>query len=101
MLTRDWHRQRRHVQRLHKLARNKRAEQLRLSAMLKLRSMALFARMETMVMIGATGAVWTARLKDARSPRKPLRELVKAGLTVNRWKWTARRIRARLRRFSS
>lgn len=101
MLTPDWHRQRRHVQRLQRLAQNKRAEQARLSAVLKIRSMALFARLQTMVMIGAAGAVWTARLKESESSRKPVRELLLAGMTVNRWKWTVRRNARRLRKFSS
>lgn len=80
----DWTRQRRNVSRLSRFVRNKQTEEARLREELRWRSRQLFARTETMLMIGLTGAVWTSRLKDADEPR-PLIELVHSVLIVGRW----------------
>lgn len=83
-ITQDWTRQRRNVSRLSRFVRNKQTEEARLRQQLWQRSHQLFARTETMLMIGLTGAVWTSRLKDADEPR-PLMELVHSVLIVRRW----------------
>lgn len=82
--TRDWARQRRNVSRLSRFVRNKQIEEARLRKEFGRRSHQLFARTETMLMIGLTGAVWTSRLKDADEPR-PVMDLVHSVLIVRRW----------------
>jgi len=84
-----WSHQRRRVERLDRFVRHQRGEDLRLRQRLRIRSRALFARLETMFLIGATGAVWTARLKaaDPDGDKHPLLELFDAALVVRRWKW--------------
>lgn len=90
-LTRDWMRQRRNVDRLSRFVSNKKIEEARLRQAFGRRSYELFARTETMLMIGVTGAVWTSRLKDAEEPR-PLKDLVLSMLVVRRWDRLAHRI---------
>lgn len=90
-ITRDWARQRRNVNRLSRFVRNKKIEEARLRQEFGRRSYQLFARTETMLMIGVTGAVWTSRLKDAEEPR-PLKDLVISMLIVRRWDRLAHRI---------
>ena len=65
----------------------------------KVRCVDLFTRLETLVVIGATGTVWASRLKkdkdDARS--RPLVALAGAAFLVNRWRRFARHFTIRVR----
>ena len=92
-----WTSQRRRVARLERFLRNQRVREVGLRLRLKTRTRALFARLETMLMIGATGAVWTARLRaaDPDGNKHPVLELFDAALVVRRWKWFAGRIARR------
>ncbi len=92
----DWTRQRRNVSRLSRFVKNKQTEEARLREELWWRSRQMFARTETMLMIGVTGAVWTSRLKDAEKPR-PLKEFVLSMLIVRRWDRFAHWMSSKLR----
>lgn len=94
MLTQDWKRQRRRVERWQAFAEAKVAQERRMRHSVKVRSLDLLARTETMVLISATGAVWMGRLKDIDDPeeRQPVVELVHSGFIVHRWKRLARRV---------
>lgn len=90
----NWKQQRRNVDRLGRFVRRKRKEEIGLRSALKRRSLEAFARLDTMLMIGATGALWTSRLKDAdgEDDRRPLIELFHSALLVRRWRRLAERV---------
>lgn len=94
LLGRNWKQQRRNVDRLGRFVRRKRIEETGLRTELKRRSLEAFARLDTMLMIGATGAIWTSRLKDAddEDDRRPLVELFHSALVVRRWRHLADRV---------
>ena len=92
-----WFRQRRRVRRLHRFVDATRQRDRRLRSELRLRSLNLLARFESMVLIGAIGAVWADRVRkvDAQERRRPFIELFAATMVVLRWKHFAERFRAR------
>jgi hypothetical protein len=94
LLGRNWKQQRRNVDRLGRFVRRKRIEETGLRSTLKRRSLEAFARLDTMLMIGATGAIWTSRLKDAdgENDRRPLIQLFLSTLVVRRWRRLADRV---------
>jgi len=97
LLGRNWKQQRRNVDRLCRFLRRKRIEETGLRTALKRRSLEAFARLDTMLMIGATGAIWTSRLKDAdgENDRRPLIQLFHSTLVVRRWRRLVDRVIAK------
>jgi hypothetical protein len=88
ILNKDWNRQQRRVARLARFVEAKRLDDMCLRHSLKTRVHDLFTRTETLFLIGATGAVWSARLHDKSEDEKghPILELIAAVLIVRRWK---------------
>lgn len=97
MWTDDWMRQRRRVRRLEQFIDEKRVEEQRLRQGLKNRSRALLTRFETLFLVGATGAVWSARLQDQHGDehKRPVVELISAAVIVHRWRDIARNLNTR------
>jgi hypothetical protein len=91
-----WSMQRRRVERLARFVKHQHGKDIRLRRALKRRFRVVMSRLDTLIMVGATGFVWTARLKDADGQSHPVRELLDAALLVRSWKWFASRLTRRV-----
>jgi hypothetical protein len=88
MLAEGWSRQRRQVRRLNRCLYRFGNRESRLRQSLRSRLLALLTRVESLMLIAATGALWTFRLRsDYDGERsRPLIELASASLLASRWK---------------
>lgn len=87
-LVRDgWLSQRRRVRRLQRFVHAKRKQELYLRRAARDRALDVMTRFETLVAIGATGAVWASRIRnrDEGEARRPITSLAAAALIVLRW----------------
>lgn len=98
MLADGWLQQRRNVQRLSRFVHLKTAEERQLRHAIRTRSREMLSSKETLLVAGATGAVWTMRmLSNEHDEREhPFATLLGSALRIHRWRFLAHRVAARL-----